>query len=440
MPPNNTTTASRYTGTRTAGGAPAARPATTNGAALVHAQSDAAVRGTFRLPAEVEDALRRAQESCHLVSPATTAAALPEGCSIAMSPVLVDVAMETYAIPGSDDEGGGKRGLGKNILDRIFAASGGSWDPVMTRRLDDGSHPYFVHYQAVGTVKNFDGSSRTVKGEKVVDMREGSPAIQDLVEVSIRKLRKFAKLGWQAPTPPAMKAEARSKAENQVRALRLHILGHAESKAKNRAIRSLGIRTSYTAEELRKPFVVARPMFTGYSDDPAIRQMFAVKIADTFLGSSAALYGAPPALPPGAPPPPVGTRRDHEDDDAIDTEAVYDEPAAREPEPTPSQREPATRREAAPRAERPAPADASPVIPFGRAKGGTVRDADDDDLEWVQGALAGMIEDPAKARFRADNIALWEAIDTELRRRRGEDGEPTETEGENVDPETGEIY
>ncbi|WP_053235954.1 hypothetical protein [Sandaracinus amylolyticus] len=395
---------------------PAQRP----GASLARAQSDAAVRGTFHLPEQVEDALRKAQERCHLVAPATTASALPAGCSVAISPVFVDVATETYGIPGSGDDGGGKRGLGKSVLDRIFAAVGGSWDPQQTRRIDDGSDPYFVHYQAVGHVRNFDGSVRVVKGEKIVDVREGSPAIQDLVSVSLAKLRKFAE--HKNKSESELRRVARERAENQVRGIRLHILGHAESKAKNRAIRSLGIRTSYTVEELQKPFAAARPMFTGHSDDPELRRMFAQRIADTFLGTTTALYGAPAALPPGSPPPPVGmARRDALDDgfdeDAIDTHVVDDAPSR------------ATSR--APQDERAdetddagEPAGSSMILPFGRAKGTTIGTADDEDLEWVANALARMVEDPQKSRFRDDNQRLLDAIDRELARRRGEEEPP----------------
>ena len=95
----------------------------------------------------------------------------------------------------------------------------------------------------------------------------------------------------------------------QIREMRLHILSHAESKAKLRALRSLGIKTSFTQEELKLPFAVARLMWTGRTADPELRRMFAEKQADAMIGANAALYGSPPRQLPaqeaGHAAPPV---------------------------------------------------------------------------------------------------------------------------------------
>jgi hypothetical protein len=89
----------------------------------------------------------------------------------------------------------------------------------------------------------------------------------------------------------------------------------AETKSRLRAVRSLEVRTSYSPEELRKPFVVARCMWTGQTDDDELRRTFAIMQAERFMGARAALYGGGPsrhALPPAPrpiviPAPPVGT-------------------------------------------------------------------------------------------------------------------------------------
>src|SRR5690606_27790933 len=99
----------------------------------------------------------------------------------------------------------------------------------------------------------------------------------------------------------------------QLRELRLHILAHAESKAKNRAIRSLGLKSGFTEEDLKKPFVVAKLMWTGQTDDPELKRVFAEGTMNRMLGGSRALFGvAPePRLPPPGrqlkAPPPVGS-------------------------------------------------------------------------------------------------------------------------------------
>src|SRR5690606_30110650 len=109
--------------------------------------------------------------------------------------------------------------------------------------------------------------------------------------------------------------QARSKSGDitkQLRELRLHILAHAESKAKNRAIRSLGLKPAYTRADLEKPFVVAKLMWTGQSDNPELAMRFAEMTAARMLGGSRALFGqatapAANALPAAKAPPPVGS-------------------------------------------------------------------------------------------------------------------------------------
>lgn len=247
---------------------------------------------------EATEALAKLQEVGHLVSPAPAVAQLPEGTALVVSAVAIDSARETYAIQGQE------RGLAKVALYKIAGALGVSWSGQESGRLDDGSDPHFVHFRAVGYLRDFDGSLRQIKGEKIMDMREGSPQLQALQS----------------------RAEAKAKRTNQpvgdwqsqVRDTRLFILEHAESKAQERAIRSLGIRTSYTAEELRKPFFGARLQFTGHTDDPELKHLFAAKIAESFLGAQSQLYGKPMqrAEQRGGAPPPVGRDYDRAGYDA----------------------------------------------------------------------------------------------------------------------------
>lgn len=274
------------------------------------------VSGTFRDAKKATEALMQASKIAHLVAPSPVCATLPDGCEVAMAAVVVDAAMETYPITGKADEpkDDDTLGLGKVALDKISAAIGVTWDPDRSRRLDDGSDPYYCHYQAVGRVRNFDGSWRTIKGEKEVDMRPGSPQVEAIQQREEKKKADFEAKKW------TYKGDL---GKSQVREMRLHILGHAETKARLRAIRSLGIRTSYKRAELAKPFVCARTTFTGQSDDPTAQQYYRRRIADSFLDASSSMYGesstpAPqqPVLPApsGHRPPAVGTVHDPDDD------------------------------------------------------------------------------------------------------------------------------
>lgn len=349
--------------------------------------------GSFDNGARANEILAAAGKQFHLVSPASSVGSLPEGCEVATSFVQVDRENETY------DVGGGKRGLAKVALDRIASAAGISWDPIASCRLDDGSDPYYVSFRAVGTMRGFDGTPVTIVGTKEMDLRPRSPQLDSLEQ----------------------KAKAKGKSSDaQVREMRLHILGHAESKARLRAIRSIGIRTSYTPDELAKPFLIARLVFTGRTDDPELGRAFAMVRANAMLGGMAAMYGAPaaqlPAAQPqrmtvGVRPPPVGQVRDIDDEDV---------PPAR-PSPRPAQAAPPP----------PAAAGGSDgngngrrtgfIVPFGRAKGEDLAEVDDENLVFLQGYFTKALGDPAKSRYREGNQEGLDAVNAEIAFREGGD-------------------
>lgn len=208
---------------------------------------------------------------CHLVAPATSCASLPEGCEVAFSVVHVDPNPDNGDV---SPVGGGKFSLSANVLKKFGAAAGVSWDMNQSGRLDDGREPLYCHYRAVGLVRHFDGSTRVISGEVELDLRDGSPQVE------------------------AMKARAKGNVDSQIRDTRLFLLRHAETKAKSRAIADMGIRRSYTASELKKPFAIAKLMWTGRSEDPELRRIFAEKMADAHMASVRGLYGGPPAAPP----------------------------------------------------------------------------------------------------------------------------------------------
>lgn len=293
---------------RASGGARPAANAPAPRTEIVRAPDAHIQQGSFRDAERATQALAQAQQVGHLVAPAPICAAIPEGCSMALSAVLVDPATETYKISG-------KHGLSKVALDKISGAAGISWDVRESKRLDDGKDPHYCHYRAVGRVRDFDGTIRVISGEVEMDAREGSPQIEEI-------------------KTKAANARERRDPMAQIIELRKFLLRHAESKAKNRAIRSLGLRTSYAEEELRKPFMVAKVMFSGQTDDPELRKIFAEKTADAFLGGQKALYGDPTppvaALPPAEPlhsAPPIGEVGSPENEEP-DEEVPPSSPAA----------------------------------------------------------------------------------------------------------------
>jgi hypothetical protein len=364
----------------------------------------AALVGTFHGAEAINTRLGAADRDCHLVSPATSAGTLPAGCGITISLVHVDAKTETYEIPG-----GSGRGLSKVALDKISAASGISWNPHLSGRRDDGRDPNYVHYVSVGQYKAFDGQVQVIMAEKIMDVRDGSPTVLAL----------HAKAAERRPLGDATK---------QIRELRLHILGHAETKARLRAIRSLGIRTSYSPAELERPFAVARIMFTGQTNDPELKRLFAEKTADAFLSGTNGLYGGPPprlAAPVqtyALPAPPVSASR-------VDPDDVTDEPVratdSRVVETTgtsaPAQRD-----------AKLANGGANPRLSLPTKKGEPDRpigDSSDKDLAYWQERIAKALDNGSARNPDLDGQRLA-AIEHEMKRRLAAEAKPTPAEGD----------
>jgi hypothetical protein len=239
--------------------------------------------GSTRNTEQINDLLEKASRDAHLITPATVCGSLPEGCEVALSFVKVNPDASKSGPGDVSEVGGGKLNLAAHVIKKIGAAAGVSWVTNESGRLDNGSDPHYVHFRAVGTVKNFDGSLRKISGEVEIDMREGSPQVVAMEQ----------------------RAKDGSNFASQLRDTRFFILRHAETKAKARAIIDLGMKRSYTAAELAKPFQVARLMWTGRTDDPELRRIFAEKQADAMIGANAMLYGGQPMAPVRQAPPQV---------------------------------------------------------------------------------------------------------------------------------------
>jgi hypothetical protein len=229
-------------------------------------QEGTLVEGNFANAKDATAALQRASEDYHLVSPATVCGNLPEGCEVTLSMVHIDPNdPNLYKV-------GGKIGLDRVSLAKIAQAAGVT--VTQSRRTDNGGHPHYCSWMVEIAYRLFDGSLVRRQGSVEIDCREPDGAAY----VEIVEKARNAKDGPRKP-------------DAQLLELRKFLTRHAESKALNRAIASMGIRRSYTADELRKPFVVARVMFTGRSNDPEARREFRSHIATSFLSGTSALYG-----------------------------------------------------------------------------------------------------------------------------------------------------
>lgn len=378
------------------------------------------ISGTFENAKEVNDRLAFARQHAHLISPVTAVSTLPEGVGIALSMEQIDIERDTYGLPG------GKRAILKPALERIARAAGVKWDAAQCYVRQVGLH----HYQAraVGYVLDLSFQSSPIVGE--VDMDYGPGSIGE------EKVR----------------ADARDKgaAEKTLREIRHFLSRHAESRAYLRAIRRLGVATSYTAEQLSRPFVALQLTWTGRSADRETQRELTRMTAERMLGASAALYGKrEERAPEVATPRPVALDATPRLPERVARDTVsdfldYDEDTGevREPVRTQAKREPA-RRDATSAPSRTSsassekgggqPSRSGPVFRFGKLKDQPLSDAGADDLDWYRGKIEEGANDPEKSRFRDDALRHLAEIDRAIAAANGEDAAPPDDES---DPRT----
>lgn len=347
-----------------------------------------------------------AAEACFLVAPAPAVGRIPDGFAITLSPIWVDPDRETYE---ADKQDKNWVALGKAALDKIAAAAGVSWDPYLCGRLDDGTDPHYCAWKAVGHYIQLDGSPNTLSREKQYDLRDGSSLLLG------------HKQGW-------------------IDAERAFIQEKAETKACLRVVRAaFGLRGKYHKDELAtKPFVVARLMFTGESEDPILRRMFAEKMADKAIEGTRRLFGAPqtpamPALPAPFSPPPVGSVVDKDEDDEKPAAPKVAADGRTIDMPPTSARKPAPPPQAPAQAAKPAE-PTGPVCKFGNRKGVPLTKLEDEEIDWYISTLRAAVENPAKERWLALNKADLADANAEYERRNGPppDAEPSSADEDRV--------
>lgn len=342
------------------------------------------ITGSFAKAEDISAALQRAQQTCNLVGPIAVGS-MPEGHEVIITSLLLNPdpkAGDVYKV-------GDKYAPSKPAIDRIANAAGVSTVESTCMQYA----PQLCQYKVVRQMRGLDGTLRRAEGQRLIDLRPNSEYFKSLTAAQAKEVGKML---------PA----------------------HTETKARLRADRALlGIRT-YTADELRRPFIIASIQFTGRSNDPAIRQMFAMMIAQNALSGSTAMFGPPPqpayALPMGGGAPPPMLPQHHAPAGA----PTYGPPAGGFASPgddfddqgggggddAPPENGPAVNWAAVKSA-------GDFAIAFGKDKGKKISEVRD--LSWMRGILEGDIDNPEKANFRDASLRKLKAI-YELLRSRGE--------------------
>ena len=219
--------------------------------------------GSYETTEAANRALRDAAEAGHLLSPQPQMAALLPGCALLITSFRANLQHDVFP----DDENEGQLVPGKSLLDRVARELGVSWKG--SSRTDAGRDPYVRSYQAFGSIREFDAGQRGIQGTAGIDLTQNSPLVRRLRERATRK----------------------DRGDFDVERRREFIDSTCDTQARLKACRQLGLKSTYTALELAKPFFAARLQFTAKTDDPALKQLMGQHVVDSFKSSSAALYG-----------------------------------------------------------------------------------------------------------------------------------------------------
>lgn len=324
--------------------------------ALVPLNDDhrAALTTSIDTIAAFSQAIAKLRETAVVLTPVVSA--IPPGMGIALALVELEEA-DFYKPAGAKD---GEVSLGKNAINRIAAAAGVRWDPALCRRLDDGKARHYVRYGVAGLIEMVDGTMCPFSDEKELDYRDDGSEVVTAIDEAVDANRRYFRKGivdidcgpamrWVAPSDADGVAAFRNvvrvyndavyKARDdslwklkdpfgQIFQVRAHLLSHAITKAKLRALRAiLGLPTKGQRSRMQR-FVVAKPFFSGRNlGSPEADAYAAQRIVDTalaargqlFAARTGALLQAPtapqagampvhPAPPPGHQAEPVYTR------------------------------------------------------------------------------------------------------------------------------------
>lgn len=167
---------------------------------------------------------------------------------------------------------GGGLSLSAIAFKKLGDAMGIQWVPEECGRIDDGKDPDYVHYRMVGLVKALDGTWRKIIGDKEIRM---SVIIEELTDSKREKAKKYLDDPKDGPAFRKAYPDTEVWVQEQVRQealqIKKHLLSRAQSGALARATKSIGIRETYTPQELQKPFVFPKLVFSPDPNHPQDR-------------------------------------------------------------------------------------------------------------------------------------------------------------------------
>lgn len=211
---------------------------------------------------------RYTEQSYNLLVPQMEMSGIPEGTRLVATQITVDARPNNGHVYATE---GGKLALHKAVLNQVAAAVGITW--TGGRRVDNIGHPHYCEWQVSGRWLMPDGTVREEQATRCIDLRsdigDGTPG------ADAAKIIALAKRKNRDPEPELVQQ-------------RSAIMSNAETKAKNRLIRSAaGLQTAYTPAQLNKPFVCCK-----LAIDPTSALGSRAALAN-LSGASHALFGPP---------------------------------------------------------------------------------------------------------------------------------------------------
>lgn len=206
--------------------------ARSQGIALVSSSKD--TQSVMRAVAEAK------AKGFNVLTPATLTETLPPGTALSIRMVASRGERDFYKTGNNKYAPSGK------LLDRIAQAAGIRWRVDLIRRLDDRRDPYYAVYEAVGVAPDpATGEPRMMKGTKSIDLRDGSPLCEEMIENA--RASKYNKTEEQAQAAAAKAIRQKRKFINEL----------AETGARLRVIRALlSIDSDLNEDEIKRDFVI----------------------------------------------------------------------------------------------------------------------------------------------------------------------------------------
>lgn len=228
------------------------------------------------------------KQGANLLMPSTQI----EGLSEFHAPVIETVTLspnpqdgDVYPHSDEEDQAKQKFRLTKQALMKLSVCAGIIWSVSETRRVDDGHDRNYVCYQAVGGLKKADGTPIFFKAQYDMDFEVVEAELRAQYELKTKAIR----ADWMA------KKSAKEKAEyiefcvtRDMLQKRKHKLKLAEAGAMNRVVREiLGLKNTYTAGELAKPYAMVRIVFRPDYNDKDVK----AKMIDAHIKAMTGIYG-----------------------------------------------------------------------------------------------------------------------------------------------------